>query len=81
MPIKLEPEYCCILLVCCGGHGERRAKAALSTKLQADAGLDTVAADKAAAWILDTFDLAPKDALNPYREAVAEMAREYPYVG
>jgi hypothetical protein len=31
-----------------------------------------------AAWVIDTFDLAPHDALKAYREAVAEMAREYP---
>jgi len=76
---QFEEEYCCILRVCCGGHGDRNAKAALSNKLQADAGLPKAMADKAANWIQDTFDLAPVGSLKAYRDAVASMAREYPY--
>lgn len=76
---QFEEEYCCLLKICCGGHGERKAKAALSHKLQTETNTPAAVADVVAAWIIDTFDLAPVNALKAYRDAVAGMAREYPY--
>ncbi len=80
MAIDFEEEFCCILQVCCGGHNKRDAKAALATKLVA-AGLSQANADTAATYVLDHFDLAPEGSLKAYRDAVAAMAREYPYQG
>lgn len=77
--IKLEVEICCILGICCGGQNDRRAKAALAAKMVREAGVPEAAAGAAAAFILDTFDLAPKGTIAPYRDVVAALAREYEY--
>ena len=75
---QFEVEICCILQICCGGHNNRDAKAALARKLVA-LPLMQEDADRVAAYIIDTYDLAPAGSLKAYRDAVAEMAREYPY--
>ena len=73
-----DQQECCILGVCCGGPNKTKAKAALAALLH-EAGIPKPHADTAAAVVLDTFDLAPVGTLKPYRDAVAALAREYPY--
>jgi len=76
---QFEEEICCILNICCGGANNRDAKAALAKKLVASAGLQADQAATVSAYIMETFDLAPSGSLKAYRDAVAKMAREYPY--
>lgn len=62
----------CILEVCCDLV---RAKTALAAALAAD-GLDPQSAAKAAAYVLDHFDLARRGTLAAFKADVARLARE-----
>ena len=77
--IKLEVEICCILGICCGGRNDAKQRAALSAKMQRETGVPADVADKMAAWVVQTFDLAPAGSLRESRDTVAALAREYDY--
>jgi len=74
-----QGEYCCILEICCGGQNKRDAKKTLAATLVEDLALSQTDADRVADFVLTNFDLAPNGTLKAYRDAVAKMARAYPY--
>jgi len=51
------------------------------TKLLIEKGVDANAAESCAKVMLDTFDLAPKDTMQPLIQAVARLARGEDYKG
>lgn len=64
----------CILGVCCDHLADRVA--ALAAEMETSLGCAPKDARKHAAWILRTFDLAPKGSLDKLIAAVAAHARE-----
>ena len=67
-------EVCCILGVCCPPAA---AKEKLATELQRIGGGDKATHAACAAWILDTFDLAPKGSLELFKSEIARMAKHH----
>ena len=72
----------CILEICCA-PGSANQRAALAIEIE-NAGLvhadrELVPNDQAhaiAAWIADTFDLAPKGSLVAFKREIARLARQ-----
>lgn len=80
----------CILEVCCGPNSEKQ-RAALAAEILEAGCLETGAepspanrakvdrerlAENVAAWIQETFDLAPKGSLVAFKSEIARLARE-----
>ena len=63
----------CLLQVCCDAP---KAKKALADQIEEDLGCDKKESHKHATWILENFDLAPKGTLQPFKDAIATLARE-----
>ena len=68
-----DPELNCILAVCCDPEP---ATARLSKRLLKDGVCEDAAhADRCAAWVQATFDLAPKGSLVQLKADIARLAR------
>ena len=72
---------CCILAVCCpgGGNRQREALAGALRALSKDApnGIGERSTERLYAdYIIDNYDLAPKDSLASFKTAIAGMARQ-----
>lgn len=65
---------CCILGVCCAAASAARVQA-LAADLAAGTGCSPEAAARAAAHLLDRYDLAPKGLLAPFIAAIAGHAQ------
>jgi hypothetical protein len=65
----------CLLGVCCRARSAGQ-KAALAEQMVEDLGCDPKEAKKYAAWIANTFDLAPSGSLEAFKSEVAKLARE-----
>lgn len=61
----------CLLGICCPPEDQR---VVLMKALVEGCGLEDGAADKASQWILDHFDLAPKDQFTPLLRKAGELA-------
>ena len=66
----------CILGVCCDAQKRRYA---LAEKIEHDLHLSEHDAKRVADWINDHYDLAPKDSLVAFKDAIAALARGNPY--
>lgn len=73
----MDPIYNCVLGICCPPGSPEQMDALI--KFLVGNGVDADAADTAAKVILAHFDLAPKDTLQPFKDAVAELARGQNY--
>lgn len=71
----------CYLAVCCPPDSDAQRQALRST-YHKESGRSSVVrragADDALDWILQNFDLAPKGTLQPFKDAIAKLARENP---
>lgn len=65
---------CCILQICCS---RAAALTALSSDLQAHAGLEGAAADAVAAHLMTHYDLAPAGSLAPLKQAIMVHAEKH----
>jgi len=72
-----DPYINCLLAICC--PPARRQE--VLTKLLIEKGVDASAAESCAKVILETFDLAPKDTMQPLIQEVARLARGEAYSG
>lgn len=75
----------CILAVCCppGSDNQRAALAeemaiALSNPPSSESAviISREKWDRIAGWVLKNFDLAPAGSLQPFKDAIAKLARE-----
>lgn len=73
----MDPYTNCLLSICC--PPARRQE--VLTKLLVEKGVDALAAESCAKVMLDYFDLAPKDTMQPLIQAVARLARGEAYQG
>lgn len=73
----MDPYINCLLSICC--PPERQME--VMTKLLTEQGVDALAAESAAKVICAHFDLAPKDTLQPFIQAIAKLARGANYPG
>ena len=71
-----EEQECCIIGACCD---PQKRMDALQEKIEQDLGFEPHTAKKIAKWIREHYDLAPVGTVQPLIDAIAEMAREYPY--
>lgn len=69
-------EVCCALGICCPPLSAGQKKA-LKKKLEDD-GFDSAASERAAEWILNNFDLAPKGSLQSFKDTIADLVRKHP---
>jgi len=67
----------CILEACCGKDGKQLK--AMTEVLQAEAGLNAHQAQQTAAWLVTTFDFAPKGSLYAFKQEIARLARGEDY--
>lgn len=65
----------CLLSVCCRANSAE-ARKAMADQIEEDLGCDKHESHKHADWIIDNFDLAPKGTLQPFKDAIATLARE-----
>jgi len=63
---------CCILAICCPGGSEAQRKS-LAEAMSVNG--DLALARRHADWILDNFDLAPKDSLISLKGSIAQIVR------
>lgn len=66
---------CCILCVCCTCGGDRQRETLAEELLKAVNYLDPSAARQCADWVIDRFDLAPKDSLTAFKGEIARLAK------
>lgn len=71
----MNGEANCILAVCCPPGSEAQSKA-LARELVKDGVCDKEYAPTVAKWLLKHFDLAPAGTLQPFKDAIAKLARE-----
>lgn len=69
----MDPIWNCALGVCCPAFSERQYKAIAT--LLAREGMNAADAFKAAPFIAKVFDLAPKDSLKAFKEAIVMLAK------
>ena len=67
----------CLLSICC--PPERQVS--VMAKFLTEQGCDALAAESAAKIVCASFDLAPKDTLQPFIQAIAKLARGEDYKG
>lgn len=73
----MDPYINCLLSICC--PPERRHE--VMVKLLVEKGVDASAAAQCATVVLASFDLAPKNTLQPLIQEVARLARGEAYSG
>ena len=71
-----EQQECCIIGACCDKH--KRVER-LAEYIAEDLGFSAEDSERIAKFIRANYDLAPVGLIQPLIDAVAEMAREYPY--
>lgn len=74
----MDPIWNCILQVCCN---EEAAQKALTSLLEKDGVVGPESSGNVAKWILANVDLAPKGTLQPFKDAIAQLARGADYKG
>jgi hypothetical protein len=70
-------EACCALGICCPAASTPQRQA-LATMIKDALGLEEDYCEQVAAWMLETFDLAPLGTLQALKDAIATMARRHP---
>ena len=65
---------CCILAVCCPPGSERQRETFAEELAKAVNYLDPEVARQCANYVLDHFDLAPKDSITAFKTEIARMA-------
>lgn len=75
MAYNVGGQACCVLEICCGGEHQIEE---FAEQLDKEAGLNREQAKRVAAFILETYDLAPVGTLRDFKRAIAKLAREYP---
>lgn len=73
----MDPILNCILAVCCPPLSQGQQDA-LAKFLYAE-GVEAAMAEKCAAVLLKHFDLAPQGTLQPFKDAIASLARGADY--
>lgn len=68
-------DVCCILGVCCPPRSPDQTSA-LARELVAAGVLDETQAAAVAAWILESYDLAPPGSLDDLKKEIAKMVRK-----
>lgn len=64
----------CVLAVCCPPKSREQKNALAQMMAEALRGTEDYSA--IAGWVVDNFDLAPSGTLQPFKDAVAKLARE-----
>lgn len=67
----------CLFAVCCPPKSARQ-KAALAKAMMESMGGTIDNYQKIADWMIENFDLAPSGTLQPFKDAIAQLARENP---
>lgn len=71
----MSDPVCCILAVCCPGGSERQRETLAEGLIAAGDYIEPKAARACADWILDHFDLAPKDSLAAFKGEIVRLAK------
>ena len=71
----MSDPVCCILAVCCPGGSERQRATLAEAISEAVEYVKPEDARKCADWVIDHFDLAPKDSLVALKGEIARLAK------
>lgn len=67
----------CLLGICCPPRSPS-AKASLAAEIHAGTGMEHEYCAKAAAWLLENYDLMPLGSTDQFKAEIARLARETP---
>lgn len=73
-----DPVMNCVLAVCCPPQSENQQHA-LAGLLERDGVVGPESSANVAKWLLSKFDLAPQGTLQPFKDAIAQLARGADY--
>lgn len=71
----MNGHVCCILGVCCPPGSQEQIDALASELSVAHPDMEVPYAQKAAAWVLKNFDLAPAGSLSEFKREIAAVIR------